>query len=134
MNEPKAPSELFPDRLRSARKLRALTQAELAAEAGLPPTSISHFEAGTRKPSLDNLRRLAQGLAVTADYLMGQADEPGISMASDQIYKDIQNLTDEDRELAKDFLAMLANRRKIPMAKRDDTELGLIQAHHGGSR
>jgi transcriptional regulator with XRE-family HTH domain len=113
MEKPKAPSELFPDRLRAARKLRALEQAELAAKAGLPPTSISHFESGARKPSFDNLRRLAQALNVTADYLMGRADEPGISRASDQLYRDIQKLTDEDRELAQDFLALLANRKKI---------------------
>jgi hypothetical protein len=43
---------------------------------------------------------------------MGRADEPGISTASDQLYRDIQNLTDEDRELAKDFLALLANRKQ----------------------
>jgi transcriptional regulator with XRE-family HTH domain len=111
MHNLKAPSELFPERLRAARKLRALEQAELATKAGLPPTSISHFEAGARKPSFDNLRRLAQALDVTTDYLMGRAAEPGISVASDQLYRDIQNLTDEDRELAKDFLALLANRK-----------------------
>jgi transcriptional regulator with XRE-family HTH domain len=111
MEKSKAPSELFPDRLRAARKLRALEQAELAAKAGLPPTSISHFESGARKPSFDNLRRLAQALDVTTDYLMGRADEPGASTASDQLYRDIQNLTDEDRELAKDFLALLAKRK-----------------------
>ena len=111
MNKEKASSDLFPDRLRAARKLRALAQAELAAKAGLPPTSISHFEAGSRKPSFDNLRRLAQALDVTADYLMGRADEPGMSMASDSIYRAIQKLTEDDRTLAKEFLAMLANRR-----------------------
>ena len=111
MNKEKASSDLFPDRLRAARKLRALAQAELAAKAGLPPTSISHFEAGSRKPSFDNLRRLAQALDVTADYLMGRADEPGMSMESDQTYRDIQKLTEGDRTLAKEFLAMLANRR-----------------------
>jgi len=111
MEQQKAPYELLPNRLRAARKLRDLEQAALAAKAGLPPTSISHFEAGARKPSFDNLRRLAQALDVTTDYLMGRAAEPGISTASDQLYRDIQNLTDEDRELAKDFLALLANRK-----------------------
>jgi transcriptional regulator with XRE-family HTH domain len=118
MREQKAPSELFPDRLRAARKLRDLEQAELASKAGLPPTSISHFEGGSRKPSFDNLRRLAQALNVTTDYLMGRADKPGISTASDQLYRDIQNLTDEDRELAKNFLALLANRKNTHGEKR----------------
>jgi transcriptional regulator with XRE-family HTH domain len=118
MREPKAPTELFPARLRAARLLRALEQAELAAKSGLPPTSISHFEGGSRKPSFDNLRRLAEALDVTTDYLMGRADEPGVSTVSDQIYRDIQNLTDGDRELAKDFLALLANRKNTNDEKR----------------
>ena len=111
MKDPKTPSELFPDRLRAARKLRGLEQVELAAKAGLPPTSISHFEGGSRKPSFDNLRRLAQALNVTSDYLMGRTDEPGMSSTADQLYRDIQNLTDADQELARDFLAMLASRK-----------------------
>jgi transcriptional regulator with XRE-family HTH domain len=103
MSEPKAPSELFPERLRAARKLRAMEQVELAIKAGLPPTSISHFEGGSRKPSFDNLRRLAQALDVTADYLLGRADEPGMSLASDPLYRNIQQLTEDDRRLAKRF-------------------------------
>jgi len=106
-----APSEIFPERLRAARKLRNMEQAELAAKAGLPATSISHFEAGARKPSFDNLRRLAQALTVTADYLLGQVDEPETSAAADPLYRDMQKLTEEDRTLAKDFLAMLASRK-----------------------
>ena len=111
MKDPKAPSELFPDRLRAARKLRGLEQVEVATKAGLPPTSISHFEGGSRKPSFDNLRRLAQALNVTSDYLMGRTDEPGMSPVADQLYRDIQQLTDADQQLAKDFLAMLASRK-----------------------
>ncbi len=56
------PSDLFADRLKAARLLRGWTQADLAARAGLPPTSIAHFEAGSHKPSFDNLRRLATAL------------------------------------------------------------------------
>src|SRR2546425_1063171 len=114
-----------------ARKLRALEQVELATKAGLPPTSISHFEAGSRKPSFDNLRRLAQALDVASDYLMGRTNEPGMTTASDQLYRDIQKLTDEDRELAKDFLALLANRKQT-MAQKNENEIGLIQARHHG--
>lgn len=111
MDKKPAPSGIFPERLRAARKLRDMEQVELAAKAGLPATSISHFEAGARKPSFDNLRRLAQALAVTADYLLGQVDEPETNAAADPLYRDMQKLTEEDRTLAKAFLAMLASRK-----------------------
>ena len=52
----------FPGRLRETRNLRGLDQAELGELAKIPATSISHFESGNRKPSLDNLRKLADAL------------------------------------------------------------------------
>ena len=52
----------FPQRLQSLRSTLKLNQDELAKRAGLQPTAVSHFETGTRKPSFDNLRRLADAL------------------------------------------------------------------------
>lgn len=96
--------KVFAVRLRDAReRLRGLTQAQLAEKTGLPPTSISHFEneEGTRKPSFDNLRRLANALEVTTDYLLGRSnDHVGMPVAEDALYRDVQNLTDSDREFA----------------------------------
>ena len=102
MEEPNR--KLFAERLRDAReRLRGLTQAQLAEKTGLPSTSISHFEnpEGTRKPSFDNLRRLANALEVTTDYLLGRSnDHVGMPVADDALYRDVQNLTDADREFA----------------------------------
>jgi len=110
MNERQATD--FKDRLREARELRSLNQAGLAEKAGLPASSISHFEAGSRKPSFDNLRRLAAVLNVTTDFLLGRVDDPGQAAEADPLYRDIQNLSDQDRELTKDFLRMLTDRDK----------------------
>ena len=67
-------AEIFKKRLRTAREKNNLTQADLAENTGLPASSISHFEKGPRKPSFDNLRRLAAALNVTTDYLLGRTD------------------------------------------------------------
>ena len=78
------PSEVFPERLRGARELRELTQEALAARSGLQPSAISHFESGTRKPSFDNLRRLADALRVSTDYLLGRTKEISGAATSDR--------------------------------------------------
>jgi transcriptional regulator with XRE-family HTH domain len=100
----KSSRAVFAERLRDVReRLRGLTQAQLAEKAGLPSTSISHFEnpEGTRKPSFDNLRRLANALEVTTDYLLGRSDDyVTMPVALDALYRDVQNLTDVDREFA----------------------------------
>jgi transcriptional regulator with XRE-family HTH domain len=105
------PSEIFQERLKTARdKLREWSQVELAAKAGMPPSSIAHFEAGARKPSFDTLRKLANALEVTTDYLLGRTDDPGLAEAGDPLYRDVGKLTGNDRDLARDFLKMLAER------------------------
>ena len=90
--------------------MRKWSQSELAEKAKMPPSSIAHFETGSRKPSFDTLRRLANALEVTTDYLLGRADDPGLAEAGDPLYRDMGKLTGRDRELAKDFLKMLAER------------------------
>lgn len=112
MTETKQPSDIFKERLKAARELRELDQAALAKHAGLPASSISHFEKGSRKPSFDNLRRLATALKVTTDFLLGRVDEPDAYAGTDQLYRDVQNLSARDKEIAEGFLKMLADRQE----------------------
>lgn len=115
MTDETAPSEIFRERLREARKLRGYNQDELAEMAKMPASSVAHFEGGTRKPSFESLRRIANALEVTTDYLLGRADSPEMAEAGDPLYRDVAKLTGSDREIAKDFLKMLAERN----AKKD---------------
>jgi len=106
------PTDLFPSRLKQARELRGFSQSGLAATATLPPTSISHFEAGTRKPSFDNLRRLADALNVTADFLLGRVSEPEAIGGPDVLARHGQNLSGANLDLAESFLKMLVEREQ----------------------
>ena len=110
MSEDEAASEVFRQRLKSARELRGYNQEELAKRARMPPSSIAHFETG-RKPSFDSLRRLAIALEITTDYLLGRVDSPELAQDGDPLFRDVAKLTGSDREIARDFLEMLAKRR-----------------------
>nr|VFJ74904.1 MAG: Helix-turn-helix [Candidatus Kentron sp. FW] len=110
MNKKNSSSEVFAGRLRSARELRGLKQNELADQAGIPPSSVAHFEGGSRKPSFDSLRRLSNALEVTTDYLLGRVDDPVLAEQGDPLFRDASKLSDADRELAKDFMRMLRER------------------------
>jgi transcriptional regulator with XRE-family HTH domain len=112
MKDEQSPSEIFQERLKAARELRKWSQGDLAGRAGMPPSSIAHFESGSRKPSFDTLRRLAHSLEVTTDFLLGRVDDPGLAEAGDPLFRDVGKLTGGDRELAKDFLRMLAERNQ----------------------
>ena len=110
----KPSTDIFHDRLRTARlQLRAMSQVDLAKATGLPPTSITHFERGARKPSIDTLRKLADALDVTTDYLLGRADTPDAEHTVDPAYRHDLRLSARDRALAEAFLHMLAEHAQL---------------------
>ena len=64
----------FGERLRSLRKTRGWTQADLARASGLTRSHISRLEAGAiQLPSRERLHRLAQALGTTPDDLLAAA-------------------------------------------------------------
>lgn len=105
-------SEKFPARLKNARELRGLTQTDLGKEAGLPSTTISHFESGSRKPSFDNLRRLTKVLGVSTDYLMGIVDTTDASAAASRIARHLGQATEDDIKMLEAVAKSLAETRK----------------------
>lgn len=105
------PTGAFRYRLRLARTERALSQSELAERANLQPSAVSHFESGSRKPSFDNLKNLADALRVSTDYLLGRTDMMDASSATvDQIHRHYSGLSTEYQEMADEFVEMLARK------------------------
>ena len=105
-----SPSAIFPERLRRAREYRGLTQSELAEQAGLQPSAISHFETGARKPSFDNLRLLADTLDITTDYLLGRVAEFKELAGADKLHRHYSELHETDRKFADELITHLASK------------------------
>jgi transcriptional regulator with XRE-family HTH domain len=63
--------------LTAARRQRGLSQAELAARCDLSQAQISYFELGRRRPTLDQLVRIAKALDVSLAKLVAGSSRPG---------------------------------------------------------
>lgn len=62
---------MFEKRLKYFRLKKSMTQKELAEHCGLTPMAISNYENGSRKPSMDIIKRMAEVLNVrVSDFLM----------------------------------------------------------------
>jgi transcriptional regulator with XRE-family HTH domain len=114
------PSDIFPDRLRTARERRGLSQGQLAERAGLQASAVSHFETGGRKPSFDNLKRLADALNITTDYLLGRtSDMEGSAATADRLHRHYAGLSTEYQDMADEFMRMLAQKAEGTKRKAD---------------
>lgn len=65
--------ELFGRNLRRTRRLKEVTQEELALRADLSRTYVSEVERGARNISIDNMSRLAEALDVPLRDLVDPA-------------------------------------------------------------
>ncbi len=67
---------IFRERLLLARRRAGMSQGELARRTAMYASDISKMERGRMLPTAPRLRRLAEALAVSADYLLGLIDDP----------------------------------------------------------
>jgi putative transcriptional regulator len=65
----------FSERLKDLRKQAGLTQVDVAEKLGISQPAYASWERGAKKPTQDNLVKIAQILNVSVDYLVGNSEE-----------------------------------------------------------
>lgn len=93
----------FPSRLKVARQFRGFSQAQLARKSKIPSSSISHFEAGLREPSLNSFRSICYALNIDAEYLLCRS-KYCIRPISDKLTTRLSLLNDDDFEFISKFI------------------------------
>ena len=94
----------FPERLVQLRKTRRLTQQQLADLTGVHLTQIQRYEAAQTQPTLEVMKKLAVGLAVSADLLLFDEDERGPDDALKLQFEAVKQFDDDDRRTAIEVL------------------------------
>ena len=72
-------------KIKQYRKLRSMTQAELADEIGFTPDYISSIESGRRKVTVENLKRFCDCLHVGVEELLSVGGQDDSDVRSDWI-------------------------------------------------
>jgi transcriptional regulator with XRE-family HTH domain len=87
----------FVGRLKNILKIRKINQKMLADLTGLKPSAVSHFVNGRRKPSFNNLSKLADALCVNIDYLLGRTLEiKACGLYMNNIIKVLNKISESD--------------------------------------
>lgn len=95
-----------PARLLFARQLRMLTQMDLADQAGLSHSAISHFETGRHDPLPDTVERLACALDVPSDFL--RRDDALTAALATGFFRADRRASEPQKECLSRHLALLS--------------------------
>lgn len=111
----------FSDRLKELRKQARLTQVEIAEKLGISQPAYASWERGTKKPTQENLIKIAQTLNVTVDYLVGNFDEEITNKELDNIEilfrKNSEGLSDDEKVVFRNELIAFMEERKKQFGK-----------------
>jgi transcriptional regulator with XRE-family HTH domain len=108
----------FAERLRVLRKQKNLSQTELGHISDLHYTHIGRFERGLARPSGDTLKRLADVLGVSSDYLLeGSTEDAAKAKFKDrellQQFQEVERLPEEDKNVIKTLLDAFLTKKHL---------------------
>lgn len=106
------------ERIKSLRKQKGLSQAELGKIVGLSYAQIGRYETKGMQPSADVLKKIATELGVSPDYLLnGSAEDKAIANLDDKDlikqFKEVEQMNEGDKNIVKRFLDAFITKIKL---------------------
>lgn len=89
----------FSDLLRELAESKNLTQKQLAADLGIPASTIGGYFQGTSEPDLETVKRLATHFGCSVDYLVGHKSPQGQSFKEDTLLYVFRSMTASQQDL-----------------------------------
>jgi putative transcriptional regulator len=106
----------FSERLKNLRKQAHLTQVDVAEKLGISQPAYASWERGIKKPTQENLVKIAQILNVSIDYLVGNSDgnlkEDELDNVELLFRMNSNGLTEEEKDIFKKELIEFMEERK----------------------
>jgi len=96
---------MISDELRRLRKMKGLTQLQLATRLNVSQASIASWENGTRRPDVDFLPTLANFYGVSIGELYGISNAPSIDEKTKAMLTDFAQLAPAEQQRVLDFVS-----------------------------
>jgi len=106
-------------KLKELRKLRKISQKELANQLGFAQNTLSQYETGMHQPDNVTLMKIAEFFDVSVDYLLGKNDNKEINNKEktnnkvNELLPDIDDLTPENKEDLRKYYELLKIKQKV---------------------
>lgn len=98
----------FNENLKAVRERKGLSQKDIAERIGVAKSTYSLYESGNREPNVQNIKKIADVLSVSADELLGIDEEPHTIAA----HFDGDEYTEDEINKIKEFAAFVKSSRK----------------------
>ena len=106
----------FGERIIMLRKQLKLSQDDLAKKIGTSAPIIGRYERNEIKPSIEVAAKIAEELAVTVDYLLGNSDNLIMDKKLVKRIEDIEALPVEEKDKVYYFIDMALSHHKAKKA------------------
>lgn len=106
----------FSERLKDLRKQAGLTQVDVAEKLGISQPAYAAWERGVKKPTQENLVKIAQVLNVSVDYLVGNSEDRTDELDNIELLfrMNSKGLTEEEKEIfKKELIKFMEERKKL---------------------
>lgn len=106
------------NKIKKHRKNKGLGQKQLAEIVGINTTHLSRLETGRYQPSIEVLKKLADALQVTTDYLLSDTDDEAEEIKiQDQSFinkiKLLDSLDEKERETVVNVIDAMLTKKKM---------------------
>jgi transcriptional regulator with XRE-family HTH domain len=97
------------EKIRELRKEKGFSQAVLESRTGVNAKLLSKYETGRIIPTADTLKRIAEGLEISADYLLfDNVPKRGLSPLKNlelfEKFKEVEQMDPENRNMIKNII------------------------------
>lgn len=105
-------------KIKKLRKNKGLAQKQLAGMVGINTTHLSRLETGRYLPSIEVLKKLADALQVTTDYLLSDTDDEAEEIKiQDQSFIDkirlLDSLDEKEKETVINVIDAMLTKKKM---------------------
>jgi transcriptional regulator with XRE-family HTH domain len=142
----------FGKRLRQIRKERRMTQGEFAELLGTSKQILSRYEREDRSPRIEVVRKYAEALKVSADYLLGDEEAEAVStmfwmqkkekpfykifieVTADELGLDIPGVVQKTGLTDKQVRTIITRQMKVAPLENNSSRLARPPGGHSGCR
>ena len=107
------------DRIKLLRKKKGISQTIMASEIGISYSQYSRYEARGVQPPAETLKKIAENLETTVDYLLYGEEKAQESLQNSELikqFKEIEKLPENEKNIVIKFLGAFLRDYKTQQA------------------